>query len=343
MKKITGLLLVFALWVTGLYAQETVITNYINQGIKLHDKGDYNSAIDFYKKALLIEPASASANYEMATSYFALQQYKNTIKYADKVIAINTINVDQAYMLKGSTYDVLGKPQDAVKTYKKALQKYTGNHLLYYNLALTSFNLKNYKDTEEALQKALKLNQLHASSHFLLGLCMVVQQKRVPAILALYNFLLLEPKSKRAGAALQTLEEELAKGVKKENKKSTTITLPFKKDDDEFYTAELMLGLLESSKTNETNKTKTAPDLFAENTNSFFTILGEMQKDKKGFWWKFYVDYFYTLSTKNHTQALCYYITQSKDNTYEEWIKDKNNLTKMEEFSEWYTKYLHKF
>lgn len=343
MKKITGLLLVLTLWVTGLFAQESTVSNYIALGIKLHDKGDYSSAIDFYKKALLIDNKSASANYEIAASYFALKQYQNTIKFADKVIAINTNNVDQAYTLKGSSYDLLGKPQDAVKTYKKALQKYTGNHLLYYNLALTSFNLKKYSDTEDALQKSLKLNQMHAGSHFLMGLCMVVQEKRVQGILALYNFLLLEPKTKRAGAALQTLEEELAKGVKKENKKPATTTLPAKKDDDEFYTADLMLNLLESSKNNETNKNKPAPELFAENTNSFFTILGEMKKDKKGFWWKFYVDYFYTIATEKHSRAFCYYITQSKDSTYDEWIKDKNNLTKMEEFSEWYTKYLHKF
>ena len=81
--------------------------------------------------------------------------------------------------------------------------------------------------------------------------------------------------------------------------------------------------------------------LFAENTNTFFTILGEAKKDKKGFWWNFYVDYFYKLSINHHTEALCYYISQSKDGAYDEWIKD--NLKTMEAFSEWYTKYLHKF
>ena len=81
--------------------------------------------------------------------------------------------------------------------------------------------------------------------------------------------------------------------------------------------------------------------LFTENTNTFFTILGEAKKDRKGFWWNFYVDYFYKLATNHHTEALCYYITQSKDGAYEEWLKD--NLKKMEALSEWYTKYLHKF
>jgi len=92
---------------------------------------------------------------------------------------------------------------------------------------------------------------------------------------------------------------------------------------------------------NETNKNKPAITLFAENTNTIFTILGEAKKDKKGFWWNFYVDYFYTLANNHHTEALCYYITQSRGDTYDVWLKD--NLPKMEALSEWYTKYMHKF
>lgn len=341
MKKHISLSLLFSFLSLGLFAQESVINDFISQGIRLHDKGEYTAAIEMYKKALLLNRRSAQANYETASSYLSLKAYDSCIVYSDKVIGINTDYMDQAYILKGSAQDIQGKPGDAVKTYKKGLQKYKNNHLLYYNLALTSFNLKEYKDTEEALQKALKINPSHASSHFLLALNMIVQEKRVKGILALYNFLLLEPKSKRTASALQTLEEELAKGVKKDGEKSVTITMPAKKGDDEFYTAELMLGLLESSKTNEINKNKSAAELFVDNTNSFFTILGELKKDKKGFWWNFYIDYFYTLATNKHTEAFCYYITQSKDNIYTEWVK--YNMPKLEAFSTWYSGYLHKF
>ncbi len=258
--------------------------------------------------------------------------------YADKVIIRNLDYVDQAYILKGSALDLSGRKPEAINTYKLALKKYKTNHLLYYNLALTSFNLKNYNDADDALQKALKLNPLHASSHFLLGLSMITQEKRVQGILALYNFLLLEPKTKRSASALLALEDEWKNaGKQKVNAK----TVPLKKEDDEFSTATLMLDILESSKNNEANKSKPAVILFAENTNTFFTILGEAKKDKKGFWWNFYVDYFYTLTNNHHTEALCYYITQSKDDAYDVWLKD--NLPKMEAISEWYTKYLHKF
>lgn len=329
MKKLIGLLPVFILLCTGLFAQEN---NFITEGIKLHDKGDYEGAIGFFKKALQSDKNSVHANYEMASTYLAMKDYTNALKYADKVITRNVDYVDQAYIVKGSALDLLGRKPEAISAYKAAIKKYPKNHLLYYNLALTSFNLKNYKEAGDALQKALKLNQLHASSHFLLGLCMTKQGNRVQGMLALYNFLLLEPKTKRSATALQALEDQW---------KNTTVRKPAVKEEDEFKTATLMLDVLQAANNNETNKNKPAIVLFAENTNTIFTILGEEKKNNKGFWWSFYVDYFYTLAKNSHTEALCYYINQSKGDIYDVWLKD--NLAKMEALSEWYTKYLHKF
>lgn len=338
MKKLLILFSIFTFLTSVLCAQE-VQNNFIIEGIKLYDKGDYEGALELYKKALESNPASIQAKYEIASAYLQLKDYTNAIKYSDKVIVGNRDYVDQAYILKGSALDYLKKPKEAASTYKQALKKFAKNQLLYYNLALTSFKLKDYKETDEALQKSLKLDPLHASSHFLLGLSMITQGKRVQGILALYNFLLLEPKSKRSASALQALQDEWKNATVKA--KPATKTAPVKKETDEFYTASLMLEMLESSKNNEANKNKPAIVLFAENSNTFFTILGEEKKDKKSFWWNFYVDYFYTLANNHHTEALCYYITQSKDGAYEEWLKD--SLPKMEALSEWYTKYLHKF
>jgi len=332
-KKIIFLFLIFSFLVKPVSAQE-VLSNFITEGIKMYDKGDFEGALEMYKKALISNPASLQAKYEIASTYLQLKNYAGAIKYSDKVIAANKEYIDQAYIVKGSALDYLQKPLEAVNTYKLAIKKFPKNQLLYYNLALTSFNLKDYEVTDEALMKSLKLNPLHASSHFLLGLSMVTQEKRVQGMLALYNFLLLEPKSKKSASVLQTLEEEWSGGTSKQPS-------GLKKETDEFYTANLMINMLESAKKNEANKNKAPMVLFAENTNTFFTILGESKKDKNGFWWNFYVDYFYTLATNNHTEALCYYISQSKDAVYDEWLKD--NLKKMEALSEWHTKYLHKF
>ena len=341
MKKTIQLFLLCTFLFTGVYAQNDAVNNFVNEGIKLHDKGDYEGAVELYKNALIINPNSPLANYEIASSYLALKNYQNAIAYSNNVIAANSDYVDQAYIIKGTALDLSGKPKEAVKVYKEGIKKHNTNHLLYYNLALTSSKSEEYSEAADALMKGLQINPAHASSHLLLGNIMAVQNHRVKSILALYNFLLLEPKSKRATPAYNLLEAQIKKGVKKENEKSVTITLPGKNDDDEFYTAELMLGLLEASKNNEANKNKTAMELFAQNSNSFFSILGEMKKNNHGFWWDFYVDYFYDLSQNKHTEAFCHYISQlSKPDVYNAWFAD--NLPKLEAFSTWYSKYERK-
>ena len=335
-KKSTAFFLILISTYTGLLGQQRIINGLISEGIKLHDKGNYIGAIDLYKKALLVNNISTQANYEIASTYLTIKDYKNAIKYSDNVIAANVDYMDQAYILKGAALDNLGKQLEAIKTYEQGLKKFTKNYLLYYNLALTSFSLKDYKTADGSLEKALTLNPSHASSHFLLALSMRTQGNRVKGILALYNFLLLEPNSKRTASAVKTLEAAL----KKSNEK-ISLAMPTKKENDEFYTAELMLALLESSKANESNKTKSAAQLFSENTNSFFEILGAIKKEKKDFWWSFYVDYFYTIASNNLTEAFCYYITQVNEDVYKEWLK--NNLQQLESFLAWQTKYLHKF
>lgn len=332
-KKIITLFLVFSSFIKDVTAQEAQ-NNFIIEGIKMYDRGDFEGALEMYKKALVSNPSSVQAQYEIASAYLQLKDYNNAIKYSDKVITANKDYVDQAFILKGTAYDYLQKPLEAANTYKQAIKKFPKNQLLHYNLALTSFNLKDYKMTDEALQRSLRLNPLHANSHFLLGLSMITQGKRVQGILALYNFLLLEPKSKKSVSVLQTLEDEW---------KGSSVKTAINKETDEFYSAELMLKTLEDTRNNEANKDKPAISFFTENTNTLFTILGESKKDKKGFWWNFYVDYFYTLAKNNHTEALCHYITQSKDNSYDTWVQDKENLKKMEALSDWYTKYQHKF
>lgn len=339
MKKYIALLAFLLFFFSDTPAQDALINDLISQGIKFHDQGDYADAVDRYKKALALSPRSARANYEIASSYLALKNYSKTIKHCDIVINDNIDYVDQAYMLKGSAQDLLGNPLEAIKTFQKGIQKYKTNPLLYYNYALTLFKIKNYRETEESLQQSLKLDPSHASSHFLLALTMLFQEQRVKGMLALYNYLLLEPKNKRTASALLTLEEEMQKSLGIDSA-SERLSRSGKAGEDEFHRAEIMLCLSAASKTSDLTKLKMTSELFVENTNTLFTLLGELKKDQKGFWWNFYVDYFYTLSLQRHTEAFCHYITQSKGDAYTEWLKD--NRPKIEAFSSWYVGYLHK-
>lgn len=310
---------------------QTPFDDYLNEGIKLHDKGDYNGAIKQYQQALQLNPNSSSVNYEIANTYFSLKNYQKTIEYSDKVLSQEKSPFrDHAYIIKGSALDLLGKPQNAIDVYKSGIKEYPDNYLLYYNLALTLYNSNGKsKDIEESIRHALLLKPTHASSHLLLGYLMNNERQRVKSVLCLYNFLLLEPKNNRAADAYQLLVQQLEQGVKKENGKPTTIIVSDNKLNDDFSAIELSLSLMAASKGIDKNKEKTEMELFIQNTSTLFSISGELKKDNKNFWWVYYVDFFYNLQKNNFVEPLAYFISQSKnDPSISSWLEKNDQKVK---------------
>ncbi|MND76158.1 Beta-barrel assembly-enhancing protease [compost metagenome] len=313
----------------------------------MHDNGDYTGALKSYGEALKIDSKSTAVLYEIAYTYHAIKDYDKTISYCNKVLELPfSEDTDDAYLLIGNSLDLADKPKEAVEIYKKALTKVKPTYLLYYNLAVTYYGMEQYENTEVELQNALKLNPQHASSHLLLSKAMEKKGNRVKTLLALYNFLLLEPTSERAVNAFVRLETLRKEGVKKESEKNITITLS--NSNDEFSAAELMLSMSQASNLAEINKGKTAGQLFFENTKSFFATLSELKKEQSNFWWNFYVDFFSDMQKKNHTETFCYFISlanedanSTTDSEAKVWLTSHDQS--ITDFDNWYEKVVRQF
>jgi tetratricopeptide (TPR) repeat protein len=115
--KATLIILLLNFIVFASFSQSEEVSKRIDEGVALHDAGDFAGAISSYKKALEIDKNSTIAHYEIASTYYVLEQYDNAIPHVDRVIKINKEFVDQAYILKGTILDVSGKGKEAVKVY----------------------------------------------------------------------------------------------------------------------------------------------------------------------------------------------------------------------------------
>lgn len=327
------LLLCLCLSTTFLLAQSKV-EKLVGKGVALHDKGDYDGAIDLYKQALKLDPNSELVNYELALSYFHKKAYKTSIKYSDKVInSKDSKFAIHACVTKGSCLDVLGKTKESIKFFNKAIKKYGGHYLLYYNLAVNYYRTYDFKKAEEIFIKGIKSNPNHASSHLMLAYVKHDQGERVPCVLALHHFLFLEPVGKRAEKAYALLKKCISSGVTKGD--DNTININVSSDTEkEFSAAELTLSMLEATRNVEENKDKTEEVLFIDNTSSFFAILGELDKGKKkSIWWKFYIPFFYDIVQNDHIETYCYYISQGSNEKAVEWLKE--NEDKIQAFDDW--------
>ncbi|HXK74318.1 MAG TPA: tetratricopeptide repeat protein [Bacteroidales bacterium] len=320
---------------TFLYSQISV-DSLVEVGIQYHDNGEFVQAIETYKTALEIEPNSPLVNYEIALTYMYSGDYQNAIKHSDKVIKRNDKYLLQAYLVKGSCLDYLGKTKESIKLFKKGIKKFGDDHLLYYNLGYNYYNIKEFDKAEKAFIKAINTKANHASSHLFLGYLMYEKKQRVQSLLSLHFFLLLEPNSERSQNAYNLLQSQLSGGVERNQEEPGKIDIFLSPDQlkSEFGTIDVMITILEASKSLEENEGKSDDQMFIENTTSFFKILGEHKtKENAGFWWDFYVPFFYLIAESEHIDTYCYYISQSTKETATDWLKE--NEKRVTDFAKW--------
>lgn len=83
--------------------------NLLKVANKLFNKGDYNAAIDAYKKLLKFNNSSFDLHFNLSLSYFNVKDYENSIKYA--ISAINLKDNDLSLAMHMSNLCTL-KPDD---------------------------------------------------------------------------------------------------------------------------------------------------------------------------------------------------------------------------------------
>ncbi len=328
-------LLVLFINTSYLNAQST-IEELVKKGIEYHDDGNFDLAIKTYAEALKLDPKSTLVNYEISLSYFHNKNYKKAIEHSDNILKQRASHMLQAYLTKGSSLDLLGKTKESIKLFEKAIKKEKSHYLLYYNLALNYYNIGDLEKAENNVVKAIENNSNHSSSHLMLANIHNYKSNTVQTLLAVHYYLFLEPDSVRSIEAYMMLHDRFGGNVSKEKDKPNSINISLSSlgGDSNFGAAELMVGMLEASKSLEENEGKTDDEMFITNTGSFFTVLGELKKKKdKEIWWTFYTTFFYELAKSEHLETYCHYINQSGNKNSRKWVQENNE--KLNAFGDW--------
>jgi tetratricopeptide (TPR) repeat protein len=364
--KITVLFFTLLLGITSAFSQKEV-DDLMKEGIELHDAGKYAEALKKYEEAAKIEPKNTTVNYEMANTYIAIEDFKKAIKYADKVIDLKSSNLDEAYMLKGTAYDMMGKAKESIKTYKEGIKVNPLSYLLHFNLGVTYLKDNQQKEAEMAFLDAIHLKPAHASSHLQLGNVGAMSGSKVKGLFGYYFYQLLNPENKFSALAYKEIQKMMPFESKKPDKPNVfEIILPKAGEDSEVSSLDLLIGMLpvmesilkDSAKLKMLNA-KTAKDsaavkeilktiapnnpfeAFALKNAKIFKMAGEtLQKEKKdrSFWWIFYAQFFSELEKAGHTEAFSYHILKpSKNPVVVKWVE--NNSDKLQKMSDWIGEY----
>ncbi|HYV93935.1 MAG TPA: tetratricopeptide repeat protein [Chitinophagales bacterium] len=345
MKKIL-LLLLFPLLSNILFAQHKEEADaLVSEGVDRHDKGDYASAIKKYDEALSLDKDNLSALAEKALTLLTLEKYDESIVCCKQAIEKHegSPNLKSVYVTYGNALDGLHKTEKAIAIYNEGLEQFPDFYQLQFNKGIA---LSAVRSDEAFLcfQKAVMLKPDHPGSHNAIARMLVLENKRIPALLAFCRFLVVEPTGDRAKENLESVQKIMKGDVKKTGINSITInvspdmlqdsTADGKPKENSFNMTDLLLAMDAALDYDKKYKKNSDVEQFIRKFDNVCASLKETKKDNYGFYWSYYVPYFTEMKDKNLVETFAYIaFTSSKDADVAKWLK--SHKEEVDKFYEW--------
>ena len=127
--------------------------------------GSYEEAIAEYKKALVIKPNFAEANYGLGQCYNKLGMVEDEIAAYKRALAVKP-DMPAALVNLGNAYFGQKKFAEAIEQYKRAAELKPDEATIHYNLGAAYSNGKNYEQAVAAYLRAVELDPKMADAHF---------------------------------------------------------------------------------------------------------------------------------------------------------------------------------
>lgn len=350
----TLILLLWAATVSGAAAQTaapaaTPARELIEDGVKLYDAGKYDEAVAKYQQALATEPNNEIAGSELALAFNTLGRNAEAVALCEKLLQANSAADVLVYVTYGNSLDAQKKTKKALQAYEQGLKYHPNSYSLYFNRGVAQATTGQTPASISSFQQAVALNPQHATSHMSLGVMQTSAQARIPAVLALARFLVLEPRSKRAAQRLPLLDEAMMRGVTRTGEKAVTIQLSAEalkgangksNGPDNFGPAEMLLSVSGALALDEKHRDDTPAERFSAQFASLCRGLGELSGKQKGFTWEYYVPYFAELEKKGYVPALTYLVhaSQTEVPAVQQWLAAHS--TEVQVFQEWSKNYV---
>lgn len=333
------LTLLFPLLYTFTFAQNKVeAEKLVDEGIALHDKGDYDNAIAKYDKALTLDKDNLYALTEKAYSYLSQKKYEDVIKTGDIAFARHKTGneLKSLYVTYGNALDMVDRAAESIAAYDRGIKLFPNEQMLYFNKAVTLRGLKRNDEALVALEKSVLLKPDHPGSHNSISLALKDQGNVVGALLACFRFFTVEPTGTRASGVLDRTLELMNANVKKEGDKNINISLPSTQQSKEntFSTAFLMLSMASALDYGAEYKNETDIQRFRRKFDAICSALEVSQKENSGFLWSYYVPYFLELKAKGFSEifANVAFASQQKPEIVKYF---QDNKAKLDAFAAW--------
>ena len=330
MRTIIFLISFFIIVSSKLFGQNQNVEELIQEGIELHDAGEYEEAIDRYNEALEIDSTQMLAVYEISLSYLAMKDYENASLYSTQVIDSNNEQLSfGAYAVKSESLAGMDKVDDAIELLYEGLEKNGDKSILHFNLALNFFKKGDIDKTLEHIKTAIDIDRLHSGAFLLNAYALKDKGMWVQSILSFQMFLLLEPDSRRSkNAFAEMLQIMQLKDVEVPVERSFIQQQLFKNSLDNAVSQDKLPPLTIKDGLNRNfvyhaiTSTKDSLKLESEEVNEFelfktvnLEVMKVLERESlnpnEGILWTFYIPFFSRIAHSDYYEAYCRYISVS--------------------------------
>lgn len=316
------------------------VEDLVAEGVDLHDQGEFEKAIQKYKRALEIEPDHVEAVYELANTYLATRQYDLCAETARQGLAKpgskGKGEIEPLfYSLLASCLSSSGKTRKALRIFEQGLAKYPDDRSLNFNIAVTLGNQGEPRRAIPHLQKAIEAEPSYSSPYFVLGKIYANETPSVLGIFFFMRFVSLEPDSERTTYASARIFQLLTAGVSTEGEEKITVSLSpdFDKTDFGFLDFGRTLAVTEIYR--EEAKTQSKAQRFVSALDTFVKIAEELASGGKGgkatstFAWKRAVLPIFELQKRGALECFGYTLAAQADfEGAKEWLKNNPEKTR---------------
>ncbi|MBF0443981.1 MAG: tetratricopeptide repeat protein [Magnetococcales bacterium] len=163
-----------------------------NIGLALHSKGRLTQAVQAYQKAITIKPDHAQAHYNLGNILKEQKKDKRAIEHYNKAIAVQPDYLD-AYNNLGNTLKERGELDEAVAILEKAILLYPNSSKSLYNLGSALFELELIDRAVACYKKAIAIEPQYAQAHNNLGTALQKQGDLDKAYTSFKNAIKIKP------------------------------------------------------------------------------------------------------------------------------------------------------
>jgi len=183
----------------------------IEKGAELHDAGEYEKAVQQFKKIPLGDSLYALAQYEMALTLYFQELYPNALTILEYLVdnPSKFVRSSTIYTLLGNVYMSMNEEEKAIDILDKAIFLTPYSFRLHITQGEAYLKLNQFEKAEKAMKEAIFCAPASQMAHRKLGEIYYKQHLVVPAILALNYAVYLNPKSEQAIEILQYIDKIL--------------------------------------------------------------------------------------------------------------------------------------